>query len=382
MRCFFSSRLSAKARRRERISIVIVSMSLAALVLRTQAVPVRIVGEAQMELFNSISRSSRVVETASLVIVIDGSKFRITSKSVGGFNTADDFGYDGKDLFLISNQRTPFNRDGKSVTGFAYSDSFPIDCSPTVQAVWLGFCSEGYFQNPSNHVGLPLSPLILPMTPPEFVTNIIKYAGDSGVPENIIGWSRPWIKLSPVEPPVEYSWYNGGFKVWEFSGSNFVTTGGRKLPRLLTLTAFVPDANNLTNAHYGEDVIPLRKVTFIADSVAVDNQPLNPLPPSPVPNLTIIDNRFTNMTGRFLLVSHLASSAWPTRSSSGINDTLAKAREIALQNQTYEQRPRISRMSVITILGLNLGVLLLVSRTILKKNKINNMQETEKTYEN
>lgn len=365
--------VSARAVRLKAANLAVITLAsilFFVLTVLSQAAPVRIVGEAQMELVNSLTQSARVVESASLIIIVDGPQFNINIKSVGGFNTTEDWGSDGTDLFLISDRRTPFNRDGKGVTGFAYSDRFPSGqlCSPIVQAVWLGYCSGGYFQNPTNLTGLPLSPQILPMTSPEWVTNIVKYAKDSNLPEEIKGWSRRWIKF-PEDKSVEYTWYpSSGFKVWEFSGSNYVTVAQRKFPRQITLTGFVPKVRSQTNSYPGEDVIPLRRVTFVADSIEIQTQPFDPLPTSPVPDLPVIDQRFTNMTGRFMLVSHLSSYKWPTRGSLGINDTLTEAQRLSLQNQSEERKPEVSRLTAVIIIVLNLGLVILIGRVVLKKS--------------
>ena len=110
---------------------------------------IRIVGKGQVELY---SKPSRVVAIAKLVILTDGKTFCISSDSEDfsphkipgeryAYDAKDDYGYDGTDLFLISDRASIFNRTNNSLSGFAFSGRFPDDqASPIIQASWLAYC--------------------------------------------------------------------------------------------------------------------------------------------------------------------------------------------------------------------------------------------------
>lgn len=338
-----------------------------------KATPIRIIGEGQLELINLIDHTSHVVETASLVIVVDGSQYRISSKSIESEEMKDEFGSDGIDTFLVSDRHSPFNRDGKGWTGYAFSGRLPSDCSPIIQAAWLGYCSGNYFNSSSNRTGLALSYLVLPWSPADYVTNLVTYWPGSTLPLAITGWSRNWVKMSLNRPPEELKQYTNGFKVWTFTASDDVVIGAVRLPRRVTLEAFVPKPPS--TATTGEDTEAMRKITFIAHSIEEDNGKFDPLPPVAVPKLSIIDRRFEGSISNFIVVSYATSNGWPTFLSKGYNQAAADAREIALDNNLLvESKSKKAQGSAIVILGINLVAILFLAKVILKR-KLNKNQQ-------
>ena len=333
-----------------------------------RAAALRIVGVAEMALVNSITGSDKIVETASLVITVDGPRFRIRCGSVGREeSTFNELGSDGVDVFLISNRRTPFNRDGNGVTGFVSPGRFPVGCSPIIQTAWLAYCSDGFFDQPANSVGLPLSYLLLPITPEDYVTNILGEAGGP-FPTRIMGWSRRWIQANRGADPVEYTWYDtSGFKVWELVATNALYIGAFSVPSDISLVAFVPEARDRTYVHSGEDVIPLRRVMLTAEKIEEAQGLFEPLPQSRLKNVTIIDDRFKDLTGDFLLTANLSSNNWPVRDTYAYELMLEKAKEIALQNPAYsESRGPERKLILVAAVAINLVVCGIIFRKHLK----------------
>jgi hypothetical protein len=353
-----------------------------AFAFKAGAAPVRIVGEAQQELINSITHSADVNVTASLEIIVDGAKFRISSKSIGDHRSSmDEFGSDGTDVFLVSDRGSYFNRDGKGASGFAYPGRFPIDCAPIIQAVWLGYCSDGYFQDASNETGLDLSTLIIPMTPPTFITNLVTYWSNSSLPSGIEGWSRNlviphWKKPSNTDPPAVYGWYTNGITVWTFLAEDSVSVESSVFPRRLTLEGDIPKGTFVVIPRSKADTTPIRRVTFIAHSIEPYKEAFNPFPPTGVADFPIEDMRFTNVTGQFLLVSHVYSNNWPTRTSPQIASTMAAAHELAVGNEIEARKPGVMRNAAIGIIAVNLVIVLIFFGASLKKRKANIVNST------
>jgi hypothetical protein len=324
----------------------------------SEAKPIKIVGEGQVLLLNVLDGTQDVIETASLIIVVDGPLYRISSESVGGGqNIRDEFGSDGVDTFLLSDRPGPFNRDGKGWSGFAFPGRLPRDCTSIIQAAWLGYCSESYFNGSTNLIGLKLNHELLCWSLPENVTNLVTFKPGAILPQSIKGWSRNLVKLdrNSAAPPIELKQYEGGFKAWVFAASNNVTNGSMIFPRQITLEAFAPKPPK--NATTGEDTQPIRKVVFTAHSIEVETNSFDPLPPVPVAGLSIIDSRFDGTVDKYLVISKAGSNGWPTHSSKGFEQAATDANQIALDHDIgIKTKSKRSQTAAIAILGVNLMV--------------------------
>ncbi len=131
---------------------------------------VQIKGKGQIELYNSYYNKSRIVETANMTICSDGKSYRISIVSEGDgtlTNNADDmqaqYSSDGTDTFVLSDQVSPLHRTHEGFSGFAYVGRFPNETifpqyTPlVVQAAWLAYCSDNYFNISSNQTGLKIT---------------------------------------------------------------------------------------------------------------------------------------------------------------------------------------------------------------------------------
>jgi RNA polymerase sigma factor (sigma-70 family) len=309
---------------------------------------IHIAGEAQIILY---TKPPQVVGSAKLDILTDGKLYRISSDSKDfspnktpgiqyAYDMKDDYGYDGTDLFLVSDRQSLFNQNHQGLSGFAFTGCFPggDDSSPMVQAAWLAYCSSNYFNIAGHQTGLDLASGFTAMTLPEYVTNQITYWPDSTLPQAITGWSRNWVvsrrtdSIQPIEPVVLHQ-YSNGYKSWKFTASDVVVIGNLKLPRQFTLESFYPKPPD--TATTGDETEPLRKVTFTAQSIEVGKGKFDPLPPVSVPDLSIMDNRFHDISGNFVIKSHATPAGWPTRSSKAFKAAAAEANRIAAENHDF-----------------------------------------------
>jgi hypothetical protein len=312
---------------------------------------VKIMGKGQIEFFNNFNKS-QVIETANMTIWTDGKSYRISIVSKGDETLTNDavdmqaeYGSDGIDTFVLSDQFSPLHSTHKGFGGFAHAGRFPrSNTAPyftplVVPAVWLAYCSSDYFNISSNQTGLKVGNL-LSMVWPDCVTNLVAYWTNSTLPHNITGWSRNWILLprtSLIQPKVatELKQYPGGFKAWKFTADNLVIFENRQLPQQITLETFLPKSQDIVTN--GDDVIQLRKATFVADSITVGKGPFDPLPAVTVPDLQVMDSRFTDIAANFLITSHATPQGWPIRGSKAFKQAEADAEKLAVNNHSLVQ---------------------------------------------
>jgi RNA polymerase sigma factor (sigma-70 family) len=317
---------------------------------------VRIVGEAQILLY---TKQPEVIGRARLVILTDGKSYRISNDSEDvssqkalkktpgerwAYDVKGDYGCDGTDLFLVSDLPSPLNRTGNGLSGFAYPGRFPCgDDAPMVQAAWLAYCSSDYFNTSIHQTGLPLALGFTAMTLPDYITNQVADWPDSTLPQTITGWSRNCVvfpranSLQPIET-TELKQYPNGYKSWKFTASDPVVVGNMKLPRQFTLESFYPKSSDVPLS--GDEVEPLRKLTFVAQSIEVGKGRFDPLPPVTVPDLQVVDWRFKDISWNFVISSHATPEGWPTRGSKGFKQAVAEAGKLASQNRAFIESER------------------------------------------
>jgi len=303
------------------------------------AVPfIRIEGKGQIELY---TQPPRVIANADIAILTDGKSYRISIVSRGegklendAYDLRAEYGSDGVDLFVVSDQLSPFHRTHEGVGGFAYAgrvlgnDNFvPL----AAQAVWLAYCSQDYFSNSNHQTGLKLFDGFS-MAWPDFITNQVTYWPGSTLPQSITGWSRNWImgvRTNSDQPKqaVELKQYPNGFKAWKFTASDPVMVGNMRVPRQIILETFFPKPPN--TATTGDETLLLRKATFTVDSVEIGKGKFTPLPPVTVPDLQIEDWRFKDLAGNFIIGSHATPQGWPVRGSKGFIQAAAEANKLA-----------------------------------------------------
>ena len=277
---------------------------------------VKISGTGQLELFNSNSNTFRVVETANMAIWTDGKSYRIsialrsTSTNIildvhNVYDMQAQYASDGTDTFELSDHTS---RDGAG--GFAGAGRYPTKrmhhIPSVVHAVWLAYCSSDYFNISSNQTGLKVSE-DSDIIWPDYVTNLVAFRTNSTLPGSIIGWSRnlllnPRRSLRESLVAHDLKQYPEGFKVWEFTTDDPVTVGDKQLPRRITLETFFPEwGDTITN---GNDVLLLRRATFVADSITTVKGAFDPFPTVPVDDLQLVDSRFTDVAANFVINSH------------------------------------------------------------------------------
>jgi RNA polymerase sigma factor (sigma-70 family) len=304
----------------------------------------KIEGKGQIELYG-FNGESRVVETGDLVILTDGQKYRISIVSKGHNNLTNDvydltaeYGYDGKDIFVVADRLSPLHWTHEGFGGFAYSGRFPyMDEFPpsVVHAAWLAYCSSDYFNQPINQTGFKLGSS---MNWPDFITNLPAYWTNSTVPQSITGWSRNWVirqRTNSTQPiqAIELKQYPNGFKAWQFTASDPARVGNFQVPRQVTLETFFPKPPD--TATTGDETTLLRKATFTADSVTLVSGKLNPYPSVPVPDLQVMDSRFEDVAGPYVITSHATSKGWPARGSESFKQAEAQANKLASENRTF-----------------------------------------------
>jgi hypothetical protein len=137
---------------------------------------------------------------------------------------------------------------------------------------------------------------------------------------------------------TELKQYPNGHKSWKFTASDLVVVGNVKLPRQFTLESFYPKSSDVTLS--GDDVEPLRKITFVAQSIEVGKGRFDPFPPVTVPDLQVVDWRFKDISWNYLIVSHATPNGWPTRSSKGFKQAAEEANKLALNNRAFIESER------------------------------------------
>jgi len=306
---------------------------------------IRITGKCQIELY---TKPPRVVETGQLVILTDGKSYLISIDSKGEGRLTNDvydvkaeYGSDGIDSFVLSDQISILHRTHEGFGGFAFPGRLSGNAfaAPVIKAVWLGYCSRDYFNISNNQTGLQLGE-DFSMIWPDFVTNQVTYWPTSTLPQSITGWSRNWIiaqrtnSLQPLQA-IELSQYPNGFKAWKFTAGNPVMIGKIRVPRRLTLETFFPEPP--ATATTGDATMPLRKATFTADSIEIGKGKFDPLPKVPVPDLPVLDSRFKDIAASFVITSHATSKGWPIRGSVGFNHAFSEAKKLASENRDFVQ---------------------------------------------
>jgi RNA polymerase sigma factor (sigma-70 family) len=319
----------------------------------------KITGKAQLELHGN---KTWVVETADMAIWTDGKSYRISIVSKGDpslKNDADnmqaDYGSDGLDTFVLSDEPGPLPRTPQGLAGFASAGRFPTSWTlpyvpMVVQAAWLAYCSSDYFNVSSNHTGLKMGDEFSDIWP-DYVTNIVGYWTNSTLPQNITGWSRNYAlfpRTDSAQPRVagELKQYPDGFKAWKFTADDPVVFGSKPVPRQVTLETFYPKWVDPITNH--DDVIPLRKATFIVDSITAVKGGFDTLPPVPVPDLHVTDSRFVDKVAGFVITSHATPRGWPVRKSKAFKQAEAGADKLAKMNRSFLQ-PRLQAQSQVVI---------------------------------
>jgi hypothetical protein len=311
-----------------------------------------------VELFD-FSGKSRLVETARLSIQTDGKLYHISIVSKGAENLANDvydetaeYGYDGKDLFVTSDRYSPLTRTRGALGGFAYPERFPFmdEVPPApIQAAWLAYCSRDYFNTGTNQTGLKVTG-DFSMVWPDFITNLPSFWTNSTLPQSITGWSRDWIalprtnSLQPIQA-IALKQYPNGFKAWQFTASNVVFLANTPVPRQVTLETFFPKPPDTATS--GEETMLLRKATFSADVIDLVEGKLDPLPKVSVSDLPVLDWRFEDKAGNFIIASHASPKGWPTRGSGAFQQVAAEADKIASEHQAFIQEYKKNRPVVI-----------------------------------
>jgi RNA polymerase sigma factor (sigma-70 family) len=298
----------------------------------------RITGKGQVELY---TKPPRIIANADFTILTDGKSYRISivSKGEGKFeNDAYDiqaeYASDGVDLFVLSDQISPFHRTHEGRGGFAYpgrvlgnGNFVPL----VAQAVWMAYCSRDYYNDSNHQTGFVLEDGFS-MVRPDYVTNVVNYWPNSTLPRAITGWSRNQIALprtdsrQPVQF-VELNQYPKGFKAWKFTASNPTNTENMNVPLEVTLETFFPKPPD--TATTGDETEPLRKATFIVNEIEIGRGKFNPLPPVSVPDLKVIDWRFKDIAGNYVIDSHASPKGWPTRGSKSFEEATVNATKIA-----------------------------------------------------
>jgi len=161
-----------------------------------------------------------VVETARMVILTDGKTYRISMDSAGSgglrkdaYDLKADYGSDGQDTFVVSDQVSLYNRNHDGWSGFASAGRVPNGqrfVPPAVQAAWLAYCAGDYFNQTNHQTGLDMG-LQSSMIWPGYITGRPgRKASPAGAatrswsPEpthNNPGWQSHWTNIRKGSKP-------------------------------------------------------------------------------------------------------------------------------------------------------------------------------------
>jgi hypothetical protein len=300
---------------------------------------VRIHGKGQIELIGN--GQPRVVETGEVEIQTDGKAYHISIVSKGHSNLSNDvydvtaeYGCDGADLFEVSDRLSYSHRTREGVGGFAYPGRFTFMDNALLHAVWLAYCSRDYFNLPSNRTGLQLGDQFSYIWP-DFTTNLPSYWSNSTLPQTLTVWSRNWVvhRTNSAQPikPIVLKQYPNGFKAWKFMASDPTNVAGTPVPRSVALEKFFPKPPD--DATTGDETMLLSRTSFTADSIDLINGKLDPWPTVTVPDLVVMDSRFEDIAGPFLITSHATPTGWPTRGSKSFKQAAAEATKLRAQHR-------------------------------------------------
>jgi RNA polymerase sigma factor (sigma-70 family) len=322
----------------------------------------RITGKGTMAFPNNLN-APWVIESADMEILTDGTSYHlfITTKAEGraanlvsnGYNRKAEYGSDGTDLFEISDGST-VNETGDGLGGFAYPGRYPSPDEramlPFLRATWMAYCSQDYFNAASNQdrfvLGNPG-----PSSPAGWITNRVTFWPASSLPQRIVGWSRNWWipprtdSRQPLQAVV-LEQYPRGFKAWEFTATNPVIVGNRSVPRALMLETYAPMSADDADTN-GEDMHPLRLITFIADSITNVPGRLAALPKVSAQDLLVTDWRFRELTADLIITSHATPQGWPTRGSKAFQAAATMAADMARKNRAWIESERTNESHIL-----------------------------------
>jgi RNA polymerase sigma factor (sigma-70 family) len=308
----------------------------------------RIEGKGTIELMPG--DKPRLVETADLVLLTDGIRYRITVVSQGhtgltndAYDCTVDCGCDGRDFFAFMDRKLvplPPAQPG-ALAGIANPGRFPTEAEipkAPIQAAWLAYCSSDFFNLPTNRTGSEFNHSISSILWPDFITNLPTFWPDSTLPKSITGWSRNWIiqgRKSSQDPmqASELKQYPDGFKVWQFTVDDPVTLQGKQFPRKAVFETFYPQPSKTPLK--GNETLLVNRATFTADSITVVKGRLEPMPPVKVPDLPVLDWRFKDVSWNYLIISHATPSGWPTRGSQAYQKAADEAARQAREGKEF-----------------------------------------------
>ena len=351
------------------------------------AVPVRIEGLAQYEFVNYRDDSTRVIASSRLVIVVDGPRYRISTEAAPGISpftlpsegTSEEYGCDGADTFLVTDRTTIASR-GKGKSGMIVAGRFPVHGSGLVQAAWLGYCSDGYFEDPASRTNLGLAYMLTWVNAENVTNQLQEYWPNSRLPKEITGWSRNLVKYAHSEPQ-ELKYYPGGWKEWQFVATNEVVIGNRHFPRSLLLKGFAPRSQE--KATTGDDTALLRRISFVATSITLETNSFDTMPVIPCEHLPVFDRRFEKVTAPYFQIGEVSpGTGWPTRSSTAFKLVEADASELARRSLGEKPNPRRATAIIWIFCVGNLTLVSFAVKAVRRAKHNNNNTQLRNKYEN
>jgi hypothetical protein len=336
------------------------------------ASPIQIIGEAQLQLINTVASTEDVVDTANFEIIVDGPRYRISCDYMGVQKLHYDVFSDGTDTFVINDHPSNINNGPKGPTAHAFAGRFPRMCPADIQAVWLGYCSSDFFNESTNDTNLAFSTEIIPWTLPEYVTNLIIYRSNTTLPQSIKGWSRNLVKLNDTASPERLGFYPNGFKVWRFESDTNSTDSIGGLPTNIELDAFIPKPKE--TATDGENTQPIRRIYFIAHSIRSYTNDFTPFPNLNIPHFKILDRRFEAVAGNHLVISEYSvSNGWPIGGSKGYENANTQAHQIVLDYGLSSKAgsPHARKLLIVIFLVINGALLFWIGKLVIKNKKQN-----------